>query len=182
MSYVVWQLVRQLVYQICYTRYQIFFYLWWIGSVIKYFKVPKYYDLDCRCTSPGVTKVFHAWPYGRFIDLQSNIRRNKLHRTNQSSNFLGGSFSNRDNVSAPIQFRRKNQKLKDEFSSRTDPFIFTSIAPMLLDWPNETRWVFSALKSTSHFLHQSTVSHRSDSNSEANSSCCHRSDAWSNLE
>ena len=39
-----------------------------------------------------------------------------------------------------------------------------------------------ALKSTSHFLPQSTVSCRSDSSSEANSSYCHRSNAWSHLE
>ena len=29
---------------------------------------------------------------------------------NKSSNFLGGSFSNRDNVRAPIQFRREGQR------------------------------------------------------------------------
>ena len=34
---------------------------------------------------------------------------------------------------------------------------------MLLDRSNETSWVFPALKSTSHFLSQSRVSHRSDS-------------------
>ena len=28
--------------------------------------------------------------------------------------------------------------LKDDFSSRTDPFIFTSIALLLLEWSNET--------------------------------------------
>ena len=32
------------------------------------------------------------------------------------------------------------------------------------------------------FQPQSTVSRRSDSSSKANSSCCHRSDAWSRLE
>ena len=31
--------------------------------------------------------------------------------------------------------------LKDDFSSRTDPFIFTSIALMLLEWSNETSWI-----------------------------------------
>ena len=72
--------------------------------------------------------------------------------------------------------------LKDDFSSRTDPSIFTSIEPLLLDRSNETSWVFPALKSTSHFLPQSTVSCRSDSSSEANSSCCHRWDVWSHLE
>ena len=58
---------------------------------------------------PDMTTVFHIWPYGRFIAIQSNLRRNKLHRTNQGSNFLGGSFSNRDNVRTPIQFRRESQ-------------------------------------------------------------------------
>ena len=38
---------EELVYQVCYTRYQVSFYLWWIGSVLKYCKVPKYYDQDC---------------------------------------------------------------------------------------------------------------------------------------
>ena len=42
------------------------------------------------------------------------------------------------------------------FFSRTDPSLLTSIAPLLLDWSNETSWIFSALKSTSHFLPQST--------------------------
>ena len=41
--------------------------------------------------------------------------------------------------------------LKDDFSSRTDPFIFTSIEPLLLDWSNKTSQVLPALKSTSHF-------------------------------
>ena len=40
-----------------------------------------------------MTQVFQPRSYGRFI--QSNLRRKKLRRTNQGSNFLGGSFSNR---------------------------------------------------------------------------------------
>ena len=36
------------VYQVCYTRYEASFYLQWIGYVLKYCKVPKYYDQDCR--------------------------------------------------------------------------------------------------------------------------------------
>ena len=44
-------------------------------------------------------------------------RRKKLHRTKQGSNFLRGSFNNRDNVRAPIQFRRESHPsvLKDVF-------------------------------------------------------------------
>ena len=103
---------------------------------------------------------------------------------NQGSNFLGGSFSNRDNVRAPIQFRRESQPqhLKSWFISRTDPSIFISVAPVLLERSNEASWVFPALESTSHFLPQSIVSRKSDSNSGTNSSCCQRSDAWSQLE
>ena len=56
-----------------------------------------------------MTAVFYAWPYGRFIEIQSSISRKKLHRTNQGFNFLGGSFGNRDNVRAPIQFRKESQ-------------------------------------------------------------------------
>ena len=39
--------MRQPVYQVCFTSYQISFYLWWIVSVVKYCKIPKYYDQDC---------------------------------------------------------------------------------------------------------------------------------------
>ena len=56
-----------------------------------------------------MTTVFHAWPYGRFIEIESNLRRKKLHRTNQGPNLIGGSFSNRDDVRAPIQFGRESQ-------------------------------------------------------------------------
>ena len=56
-----------------------------------------------------MTTVFHGWLYGRLIEIQSNLRRKKLHRTNQGFNFLGGSFSSKDNVRAPIQFRRESQ-------------------------------------------------------------------------
>ena len=39
--------MRQLVNQVCYTRYQVSLYFWWIGSLLKRCKVPKYYDQDC---------------------------------------------------------------------------------------------------------------------------------------
>ena len=34
--------------QVCYTRYQVLFYLWWIRPVPKHCKVSKYYDQDYR--------------------------------------------------------------------------------------------------------------------------------------
>ena len=62
-----------------------------------------------RSTSSDMTTVYHTWPYDRFIQIQSNLWRKKLHKTNQGSNFLEGSFKNRDNVRAPNQFRRESQ-------------------------------------------------------------------------
>ena len=64
-----------------------------------------------------MTTVFHTWMDSRFIEIQSNLRRKKLCKTNQGSNFFGRSFSNRDNVRTPIQFRRegKTQHLKRWF-------------------------------------------------------------------
>ena len=61
-----------------------------------------------------------------FIEIQSNLRRKKLHRTNQGSNFLGGSFNNRDNVRAPVQFRRESQPqhLKRWFFLKNRPIHF----------------------------------------------------------
>ena len=53
---------------------------------------------------------------------------------------VGDNFSNRGNLRALVRFRRESQPtiLKDDFSSRTDPSLFTSIAPVLLDWSNKT--------------------------------------------
>ena len=49
--------------------------------------------------------VFHTSLFDRFIEIQSNHRRMKLHRMNQGSKkFLGDSFSNRYNVRVPMQF------------------------------------------------------------------------------
>ena len=77
---------------------------------------------------------------GRFIEIQSNLRRKKLHRTNQCSNFLGGSFNNRDNVRAPIHFRRQSQPqhLKRCFFLKNRPIHFHINSPVFLDRSNET--------------------------------------------
>ena len=79
-----------------------------------------------RSTNPDMTTVFYTWPYGRFIEIQSNFRRKNLYRRNQGSNFLGISFSNRDNVRAPIQFRRESQlqHLKRCFFLKNRPIHF----------------------------------------------------------
>ena len=46
-----------------------------------------------------MTTVLHARLYVRFIEIQSTFRRKK---TLSNESILGGSFSNRDNVRAPI--------------------------------------------------------------------------------
>ena len=66
------------------------------------------------------------------LELKSSLRRNKLHRTNYGSNFLGGSFSNRDDTRAPIQLPRDGVS-QDYFFIR---FYINRI--VLLDWSNET--------------------------------------------
>ena len=55
-----------------------------------------------------MTTIFHAWSNGRFIDTEQR-KRKKAHRTDEDSNFFGGSLSNRDNVKVPFQFRRGSQ-------------------------------------------------------------------------
>ena len=74
----------------------------------------------------SMTKVFHAWLYGIFIKIQSNLRIKELHRKNPGSNFLGGTFSNSDNVRAPIKFRRESQSehLKRWFFLKNKPIHF----------------------------------------------------------
>ena len=52
--------MRQHVYQVCYTRYNVSFYLRLIGSVLKRCKVPKYYDHDCSITKLPTTTALNA--------------------------------------------------------------------------------------------------------------------------
>ena len=84
------------------------------------------FQVATRSTSQDITTVFHTWKYGRFIEIQSNLTRKKLQRINPGSNFLGGSFSNRDNVRAPIQFRKESklQHHKRWFFLKNRPIYF----------------------------------------------------------
>ena len=117
------------------------------------------------------------------MTIQSNLRTKKLHRMNQDTSFLGSSLNDRDNVRALIQFGKESQPqhLKRLFFIKNRPIHFHINSTSVFSQSNETKWVYPALESTSHFLPQCTVSCRWDSSSEANSSCCHRSDAWLHL-
>ena len=96
-----------------------------------------------------MTAVFHARLSGRFIEIQSNFRRKKLHGSNQDPNFLRDSYSNRDNVRTPIQFKRESQfeHLKRWFFLKNTPIYFHVNCTI-----DKMSCVFPALKSTSHFL------------------------------
>ena len=126
-----------------------------------------------------MTAEFYAWPYGRFIEIQSNLRRKKLQRPNQGSNFLGGSFSNRDNVRPP------NPIWKGKSAPASQKIIFLKNRPInfhinstsVIRLVKQNELSFSSIEINKPLPAQSTVSRRSDSNSEANSSCCHRSNA-----
>ena len=68
----------------------------------------------------------HTWSYGRFVEIQSNLRRKKLCKMNQGSNFFGGSIRTRDIVKSPIQFRRECQcqHIKRWFILKNRPIHF----------------------------------------------------------
>ena len=56
-----------------------------------------------------MTIVSHVRSEGRLIKIKDNIKRKRLLRGNQASNFLGDSFSNKGKLSYPIQFKPKRQ-------------------------------------------------------------------------
>ena len=129
--------------------------------------------------SPDMTTVFHKRLYGRFTEIQIYLRKKRLHWINQGSSIFGSSFSNRDNVKASIQFRRERepQHLKG-WSFLKNRAIHLHINSMSVIRP---------VKQDQHWNQQATsypslVSCRSDSSSEANSSCWHRSTSWSHLK
>ena len=49
--WVIWQLVRQLLYKFYWTKYQVCFCLWWLETVLKLCKGHKYYEQNCLKTS-----------------------------------------------------------------------------------------------------------------------------------
>ena len=106
------------------------------------------FQASISSTIPDMASICHERLHDRFTEIKSNLRRKRLHRMNQSFNFLEDRFSNRYNVIAPGQSGRESPSiLKDYFFSRTDPSIFKSIAPESLDQSIKTSWRFLALYS-----------------------------------
>ena len=123
--------------------------------------------------------ILYTWANGRIIEIQSNLRKKKLHRTNYSFNFLGGTSSNRDNVRAPIQFRREGQPkhLKRSFFLKKRPTHYHINRTSVIRLVKRNQLSFPIIEINNPLLVQSIVSRRSDSSSGASSSCCHRLDA-----
>ena len=80
---------------------------WFKRSSKRRTKIVLHIHFCSLSNNSNMTAVFHTRPYGRFIEIKSNLQREKLRRMNQCCNFLGGGFSNGDNVRAPIQIRRE---------------------------------------------------------------------------
>ena len=108
-----------------------------ISVFVAYLGIPR---SKTRSTSSDMSTVFHAWSYGRFAEIQGSLWRKKLHRTNQGFNFLGSSFTNRDNVRAPIQFRRE---IRLHFSSRWFSLDISSAAARVAPYMLKTLAILS---------------------------------------
>ena len=100
--------------------------------------------LAISSTIPDMTEVSHINPNSRFIDIKRNLKRQKPQRA--FSNFEKKSgFSCIDNVrNLNLKDNAKDKDnanifKTDNFSSRTDPRIFTSLAPEVLEISNEAR-------------------------------------------
>ena len=121
-----------------------------------------YLQVATRSTSHNMTTVFTL--YGRSMEIKSNFKRKSLHIINQGFNFLRGSSSNKNNVRAPIQFRRERQPqhLKRWFFVKNRPIHFHINSTSVIKPVKWNKLCFSSIESTSHFLQQSTVSCRSD--------------------
>ena len=49
-----------------------------------------------------MTTVVHTWPYGRFLEIQSHLRRSKLHKAIEGSNFQGSHPFTQNPLSPPL--------------------------------------------------------------------------------
>ena len=79
------KLVRQLEDQVCYSRYQISFYLWWFRPKRNYQKVPKYYDQGCCLIKEIKYILIHEYQHESTRDNTSPTRvRHESTRTNTS--------------------------------------------------------------------------------------------------
>ena len=55
--------------------------------------VAEHFQVAPRSSSPDMTTIFHARPYGRFIGIESNLRRKKLIERIKAPIFLDAVFA-----------------------------------------------------------------------------------------
>ena len=72
-----------------------------------------------------MTTVVNAGSYGRFLEIRHNLRRKKLHRI-KASIFLEVILAIEN-----LEEKVNPSILRDDFSPRTDPSIFTSITKLV---------------------------------------------------
>ena len=113
-----------------------------------------------------MTTVFHAWLYSRYRATSGERTLKRI----KTWIFLKAVLAIEKMPEPQPNLEKKVNPiiLKDDSSCRTGTSISTSKASVLLDRSNKNSWVFPALKSTKHFLSQSTVSRKSGSNSQNN--------------
>ena len=73
-----------------------------LQNCIQVYSTYQHIQVAARSTILDMTAVFHARLNYRFLEIKTKHRKKKLYRTNQGSNFLGGTFSNGDNLKVPI--------------------------------------------------------------------------------
>ena len=86
-----------------------------------------------------MTTVPHARSYDKFIETKSNCRKKKLHRTNPILLEKVAAIEMMQILQSNSEVKGKSSILKDDFSSRIDPFILALIAAELLGYSNETK-------------------------------------------
>ena len=72
LSLFVWQILMQLVYQVCYTRYHSLCHLWQIKPTLNHRKLPKYYDQNCRI--PSSISFFEDWSSLIFVEVLDSMQ------------------------------------------------------------------------------------------------------------
>ena len=92
--------------------------------------------------------VFLARLYGRFKKIQSNLRRKKLQRTIKSPVFLEAvlAIETMQEPQSDLEEKVNPSVLKDDFFSRTDQPILTSIAPVLFRLVKRNQLSFSSIE------------------------------------
>ena len=86
------------MYQVCYTRYRVSFYLSLIGSVLKHCTVPKYYEQGCRHVSSAYKNRSHLTAIGISLRFIKNNKGPRIDPCGTNTRYFTLYFSNFRNV------------------------------------------------------------------------------------